>query len=72
MDKTDYIQLRNENRLNDIAFSYYKEKGGTSDFETAMKSGLFSTINFDSLLHELDIRFEVTLVLKDNILIKVQ
>lgn len=72
MDKNDYIKLRNENQIHQLAFIYYKEKGGTYDFETCMKSGLLSMINADALVEELDKRFGVTLVMYNERLIKVQ
>lgn len=72
MNKSDYIQLRNENRLHEIAFNHYKEKGGTYDFQTCLKSGVFNFLNMEALVEELDKHFGVTLVIYNEKLLKVQ
>lgn len=72
MNRTDYITLRNQNRVHEIAFNYYKEKGGKVDFDNFMKSGLFNSVNLEELFQELDIKYEVTLLFYNDKLIKLQ
>ena len=72
MNKGDYLQLRKQNRLQEIAFIYYKEKGGSYDFQTLSKSNIFPFLNFDSLLDELDLRFNVILTFFNDKLINIE
>lgn len=72
MNRGDYLQLRKQNRLQEIAFIYYKEKGGSYDFQTLSKSNIFSFLNFDSLLDELDLRFNVILTFFNDKLINIE
>ena len=48
MKQSLYIELRKNNKLEEIAFEYYKEKGGKADFLTIVNSGFLSFINYDS------------------------
>lgn len=72
MNRDDYLQLRKQNRLQEIAFIYYKEKGGSYDFQTLSKSNIFPFLNFDSLLDELDLRFNVILTFFNDKLINIE
>lgn len=72
MKQSLYIELRKNNKLEEIAFEYYKEKGGKADFLTIVNSGFLSFINYDSLLKELDTKYEITLTFYNNNLINVE
>lgn len=72
MNRNDYLQLRKQNRIQEIAFVYYKEKGGTYDFQTISKSNIFVFLNFDSLIDELDLRFSVTSTFFNGKLINIE
>lgn len=72
MKQSLYIELRKNNKLEEIAFEYYKEKGGKADFLTIVNSGFLSFINYDSLLKELDCKYEITLTFYNNNLINVE
>lgn len=72
MNRGDYLQLRKQNRIQEIAFVYYKEKGGTYDFQTLLKSNMFVFLNFDSLIDELDLRFNVILTFFNDKLINIE
>ena len=61
MKQSLYIELRKNNKLEEIAFEYYKEKGGKADFLTIVNSGFLTFIDYDSLLKELDTKYEITL-----------
>ena len=72
MKQSLYIELRKNNKLEEIAFEYYREKGGKADFLTILNSGFLSFINYDSLLKELDCKYEITLTFYNNNLINVE
>lgn len=72
MNRADYINLRNQNRVHEIAFDYYVEKGGKVDFDTFMNTGLFNSVNLEELFQELDVKHEVTLLIYNDKLIKLQ
>ena len=72
MKQSLYIELRKNNKLEEIAFEYYKEKGGKADFLTIVNSGFLTFIDYDSLLKELDTKYEVTLTFYNNNLINVE
>lgn len=72
MKQSLYIELRKNNKLEEIAFEYYREKGGKSDFLTIINSGLLTFIDYDSLLKELDTKYEITLTFYNNNLINVE
>ena len=72
MKQSLYIELRKNNKLEEIAFEYYREKGGKADFLTIVNSGFLSFINYDSLLKELDCKYEITLTFYNNNLINVE
>ena len=72
MKQSLYIELRKNNKLEEIAFEYYKEKGGKADFLTIINSGLLTFIDYDSLLKELDTKYEITLTFYNNNLINVE
>ena len=72
MKQSLYIELRKNNKLEEIAFEYYKEKGGKANFQTIINSGFLTFINFDSLLQELDTQYEITLTFYNNNLINVE
>lgn len=72
MNRDDYLQLRKQNRVQEIAFIYYKEKGGTYDFQILSKSGIFALLNFNSLIDELDLRFNTTSTFFNGKLINIE
>ena len=72
MKQSLYIELRKNNKLEEIAFEYYKEKGGKADFLTIVNSGFLTFIDYDSLLKELDTKYEITLTFYNNNLINVE
>lgn len=72
MKQSLYIELRKNNKLEEIAFEYYREKGGKADFLTIINSGLLTFIDYDSLLKELDTKYEITLTFYNNNLINVE
>ena len=72
MKQSLYIELRKNNKLEEIAFEYYKEKGGKVDFLTIINSGFLTFIDYDSLLKELDCKYEITLTFYNNNLINVE
>lgn len=72
MKQSLYIELRKNNKLEEIAFEYYKEKGGKADFLTIVNSGFLTFIDYDSLLKELDCKYEITLTFYNNNLINVE
>ena len=72
MKQSLYIELRKNNKLEEIAFEYYKEKGGKADFLTIVNSGFLTFIDYDSLLIELDTKYEITLTFYNNNLINVE
>ena len=72
MKQSLYIELRKNNKLEEIAFEYYKEKGGKADFLTIVNSGFLTFIDYDSLLQELDTQYEITLIFYNNNLINVE
>ena len=72
MKQSLYIELRKNNKLEEIAFEYYREKGGKADFLTIVNSRFLSFINYDSLLKELDCKYEITLTFYNNNLINVE
>ena len=72
MKQSLYIELRKNNKLEEIAFEYYKEKGGKADFLTIVNSGFLTFIDYDSLLKELDSKYEITLTFYNNNLINVE
>ena len=72
MKQSLYIELRKNNKLEEIAFEYYREKGGKADFLTIVNSGFLTFIDYDSLLKELDTKYEITLTFYNNNLINVE
>lgn len=72
MKQSLYIELRKNNKLEEIAFEYYREKGGKADFLTIVNSGFLTFIDYDSLLKELDCKYEITLTFYNNNLINVE
>ena len=72
MNRNDYLQLRKQNRVQEIAFIYYKEKGGKYDFQTLSKSNIFVFLNFNSLIDELDLRFNTTSTFFNGKLINIE
>ena len=72
MKQSLYIELRKNNKLEEIAFEYYKEKGGKADFLTIVNSRILTFIDYDSLLKELDTKYEITLTFYNNNLINVE
>ena len=72
MKQSLYIELRKNNKLEEIAFEYYKKKGGKADFLTIVNSGFLTFIDYDSLLKELDTKYEITLTFYNNNLINVE
>ena len=72
MKQSLYIELRKNNKLEEIAFEYYREKGGKADFLTIINSGFLTFIDYDSLLKELDCKYEITLTFYNNNLINVE
>lgn len=72
MKQSLYIELRKNNKLEEIAFEYYREKGGKADFSTIINSRLLTFIDYDSLLKELDTKYEITLTFYNNNLINVE
>ena len=72
MKQSLYIELRKNNKLEEITFEYYKEKGGKADFLTIVNSGFLTFIDYDSLLKELDCKYEITLTFYNNNLINVE
>ena len=71
MNREDYMQLRNQNKIEEIIYKYYVEKGGTIDFQTVMKSNAIKFLNIDSIIEQLDFEYGVTLLLDEEKLIKV-
>ena len=72
MKQSLYIELRKNNKLEEIAFEYYREKGGKADFLTIVNSGFLTFSDYDSLLKELDTKYEITLTFYNNNLINVE
>ena len=72
MKQSLYIELRKNNKLEEIAFEYYREKGGKADFLTIVNSGFLTFIDYDSLIKEIDTKYEITLTFYKKNLINVE
>lgn len=73
MDREEYIKQRKTNKFNLTTFyTYYKERGGTlkiNEFSNSFQAYLQVGGGIDTMLSELDNKFNITLVLKDQQLI---
>lgn len=72
MTQDEYIKLRNQNRLSDIVYHFYKEGGGTYTFEEVMATNVMVFMDIERFLGEADALFSVTLIKNKNKIIKVE
>ncbi len=73
MNREEYIKQRKTNKFNITTFyAYYKERGGTLKIDEVFNSfQVYLQVggSIDTMLTELDNKFNITLVLKDQQLI---
>jgi hypothetical protein len=72
MNKQEYISLRKQNNFTMIAFNYYVDKGGVLDYNVFSQLFQFNGLAHSlkrPLLSYLDSKFELTLIVKDRVVI---
>lgn len=72
MTQEDYIKLRNENRVDEIIYHYYKKGGGTHSIEDVLRSNALYFMNRESFLKETDAQNKVVLISNNEKVIKVE
>lgn len=72
MTQDEYILLRNQNRLNDIVYDFYKEGGGTYAFEEVMATNVMMFMDIEKFLDEADALYSVMLIKDKGKVIKVE